>query len=49
MRTTILGNVVANPFGAAPTAMQRMAHIDGEEATARGKLDYILYNYEWQL
>ncbi|RKP25705.1 Hydroxyacid oxidase 1 [Syncephalis pseudoplumigaleata] len=35
IRTSILGSRVASPFGVAPTAMQRMANVDGEEATAR--------------
>ncbi|XP_049793259.1 uncharacterized protein LOC126203064 [Schistocerca nitens] len=35
MSTTVLGNCVSVPFGIAPTAMQRMAHQDGECATAR--------------
>lgn len=38
LATTLLGHKVAVPFGAAPTAMQRMAHPDGEVATARGLL-----------
>ncbi|CAL4061526.1 unnamed protein product, partial [Meganyctiphanes norvegica] len=35
MSTTILGHKVSVPFGVAPTAMQRMAHPDGECANAR--------------
>jgi isopentenyl diphosphate isomerase/L-lactate dehydrogenase-like FMN-dependent dehydrogenase len=34
-RTTVLGTEVALPVLIAPLAMQRMAHPDGEEATAR--------------
>ena len=34
--TTVLGLPVVSPILVAPTAMQRMAHPDGEEATARG-------------
>ena len=34
LKTTILGNEVSMPIGIAPTAMQRMAHPDGECATA---------------
>ena len=34
--TTVLGTPVSSPLLVAPTAMQRMAHPDGEEATARG-------------
>lgn len=33
--TTILGQPVASPICVAPTAMQQMAHPDGERATAR--------------
>lgn len=31
-----MGTRVAIPIGISPTAMQRMAHPDGECATARG-------------
>ena len=34
-RTTLFGREVAGPLLAAPTAMQKMAHADGECATAR--------------
>ena len=34
--TSILGTSVATPVGIAPTAYQRLAHPDGELATARG-------------
>lgn len=34
--TTILGQKVSTPILVAPTAMQKMAHHDGEIATARG-------------
>ena len=36
LRTTILGQEIAFPIAVAPTAMQRMAHSEGEVATARG-------------
>ena len=36
MKTTIMGNEVEFPIGIAPTAMQKMAHPEGEVATARG-------------
>lgn len=36
MATTALGYSVSAPLGIAPTAMQKMAHEDGELATARG-------------
>ncbi|XP_076339475.1 2-Hydroxyacid oxidase 1-like isoform X2 [Tachypleus tridentatus] len=35
LSTTILGQPVSFPVGVAPTAMQKMAHPDGEVATAR--------------
>ena len=35
-RTSLLGHEVAFPVCVGATAMQRMAHIDGELATARG-------------
>lgn len=35
MRTTILGDEVAFPICLSPTAMQQMAHPEGEKATAR--------------
>ena len=35
MRTKVLGNEVSMPIGIAPTAMQRMAHPEGECATAK--------------
>jgi 4-hydroxymandelate oxidase len=34
--TTVLGSAVASPVGIAPTAIQGLAHPDGEVATARG-------------
>lgn len=34
--TTVLGAKISMPIGIAPTAMQRMAHPDGEVATAKG-------------
>lgn len=38
LSTTLLGNRVNFPVGVSPTAMQKMAHPDGEMATARGKI-----------
>ncbi|XP_051723043.1 hydroxyacid oxidase 1 isoform X2 [Ctenopharyngodon idella] len=38
MSTTVLGQRVSMPICVAPTAMQRMAHPDGETATARACL-----------
>lgn len=35
LTTTILGEKISSPLCIAPTAMQRMAHVDGEVATAR--------------
>ena len=37
MQSTALGFKVSAPIGISPTAMQRMAHPDGECATARGE------------
>ncbi len=34
--TTVLGSTVASPVGIAPTAIQGLAHPEGEVATARG-------------
>ena len=36
LRTSILGREVAFPVGIAATGSHRMAHSDGERATARG-------------
>ena len=35
-RTKILGHDIAFPVAVAPTAMNRMAHPDGEVAAAKG-------------
>jgi len=35
MQTTVLGEKVSSPICIAPTAMQQMAHPDGEKATSR--------------
>lgn len=37
LSTTILGERITMPIGIAPTATQKLAHPDGELATARGK------------
>ena len=37
MRSSILGEKIAFPIGISPTAMQCLAHYEGEMATARGK------------
>lgn len=36
LRTKVLGHDVSLPVGISPTAMQRMAHPEGELANARG-------------
>ena len=36
-KTTFLGIPIVSPIAVAPTAMQRMAHPEGELATARGE------------
>jgi len=38
--TTVLGREVTMPIGIAPTAMQRMAHPDGECGNARGEYSH---------
>ena len=38
LSTTILGEKVSLPIGIAPTATQKLAHPDGEQATAKGNL-----------
>jgi len=41
-RTKILGHEIAFPVAIAPSAMHRMAHPDGEVATAKGfRLQYL--------
>ena len=35
LKTTVLGQNVSMPIGISPTAMQRMAHPEGECAAAR--------------
>lgn len=42
--TSIFGDSVTMPIGIAPTAMQKMAHPDGECANARGMRFFILQN-----
>jgi isopentenyl diphosphate isomerase/L-lactate dehydrogenase-like FMN-dependent dehydrogenase len=39
-KTTILGEEIATPICIAPTAMQSMAHLDGEVATVKAALRY---------
>ena len=46
LSTTVLGNKISFPVGVSPTAMQCMAHPDGEKATARGIfLTYIYISF----
>lgn len=40
MSITALGQQLTMPLGIAPTAMQKMAHEDGELATARGLFSF---------
>ena len=49
MSTTVQGQRIAMPVCVAPTAMQRMAHADGEVATARacGKLGTVMTLSSW--
>ena len=44
METTILGDKISSPICVAPTAMQRMAHNDGECATAKAAARYVTCN-----
>ena len=37
IETTLLGKKVSMPIGLSPSAMQKMAHPDGELAAVRGK------------
>jgi len=37
LKTTVLGKPVSFPFGVSPSAMQKLAHEDGECGNARGK------------
>lgn len=39
MATAALGEPVSVPFGVSPTAMQRMAHPDGELANVKGTVE----------
>jgi (S)-2-hydroxy-acid oxidase len=43
--TTVLGTEVMMPIGIAPTAMQRMAHPDGECGNARGECCHSLTGF----
>jgi len=36
MKTTIMRNEIDFPIGIAPTGLQKMAHPEGEVATAKG-------------
>ena len=38
MKTTIMGNEIDFPIGIAPTGLQKMAHPEGEVATAKGTM-----------
>lgn len=38
LTTVVLGEKVSMPIGVSPTAMQRMAHPEGECANVRGKV-----------
>jgi len=44
LSTTILGERITLPVGIAPTATQKLAHPDGERATARGENTCTLVN-----
>ena len=42
-KTTVLGREVSSPICLAPTAMQKMAHPEGELATSRAAARYSLF------
>lgn len=42
LQTTFLDTKVPFPIGVAPTALQKLAHPDGEAATARGKYHFCI-------
>lgn len=41
LNTIILGEKISMPLGIAPTALQKMAHSDGECANAKGLIEQI--------
>ncbi len=45
IKTTILGDAVDSPICVAPTAMQQMAHPDGECATSKAAARYVIVQY----
>jgi (S)-2-hydroxy-acid oxidase len=45
IKTTILGDTVDSPICVAPTAMQQMAHPDGECATSKAAARYVIVQY----
>lgn len=47
--TTVLGEKVSMPVGISPTAMQRMAHPDGELANAKGIEFIYLYSLNFKI
>ena len=47
MKTTILGDEIDFPIGAAPTAIQSMVHSEGELATTRGQCEFIILAMEY--
>ncbi|XP_073945562.1 hydroxyacid oxidase [Choristoneura fumiferana] len=44
LSTTVLGHKVSLPVGISPSAMQRMAHPDGELANVKG-INYVIVIY----
>ena len=47
LSTTVLGEKVTLPIGIAPTATQKLAHPDGEQATAKGNISMQATNKTW--
>ena len=45
MSVRLLGDTIDMPIGISPTAMQCLAHPDGEKATARGIITKFIYYF----
>lgn len=46
LRCNVLGTNLDFPIAIAPTAMQKMAHLEGEKATAKGILFDKYFNFK---
>ena len=47
MKTTVMGNEIDFPIGVAPTGLQKMAHPEGEVATAKGTVMSDFHRSAW--